>query len=66
MGRFLTHNPENDRLPFSSGKQVILPNCDKRIITSVSENGPYLNVWVNGEILDSTDVGFPDRFEVDE
>jgi hypothetical protein len=63
---FFTHNTEKNRSSFAFGKQVIFPNGDKRIITSVSENGPYLNVWVDGKILDSTDVGFPDKFEVAE
>jgi hypothetical protein len=61
---FFTHNTKDNRSSFRFGKQVIFPNGDKRIIASVSENGPYLNVWVNGDILNPISVGYPDKFKV--
>ena len=61
---FFTHNTQDNRSSFAVGKIIIFPNGDNRIITSVSYNGRYLNVWVDGEILDPIDVGFPDGFEV--
>ena len=43
---------------------MIFKNGDKRSVTSVVENGRYLNVWVDGEILNPEEVGFPDEFKV--
>lgn len=39
-------------------------NGEQRKIIAVSKNGPYLNVWVEGDILVPENVGSPDRFRV--
>jgi hypothetical protein len=46
------------------GNNVIFPDGDKQVIDYVSEGGPYLNIWVDGEILNPKDVGLPSKFEV--
>lgn len=43
---------------------MILSSGDKRSIVSTKENGPYLNIWVDGEILNPEDVGLPGKFEI--
>lgn len=61
---FFTHNTEVNRANFKVGNTVILSNGDKRSIVSTKENGPYLNIWVDGEILKPEDVGLPGKFEI--
>ena len=61
---FFTHNTEVNRATFKVGNTVIFSNGDKRSIVSTTVNGPYLNIWVNGEILIPKDVGFPSNFEI--
>lgn len=61
---FFTKNTPLYRAKFKAGKTVSFANDDWRAIVSVVENGPYLNVWVDGEILNPEDVGLPSQFEV--
>lgn len=61
---FLTRNTEENFARFKVGNNVIFPNGDKRVINYVFEGGPYLNIWVDGEILNPKDVGLPSKFEV--
>jgi hypothetical protein len=61
---FFTPNTEANRAKFMVGNNVIFPDGDKQVIDYVSEGGPYLNIWVDGEILNPKDVGLPSKFEV--
>ncbi len=61
---FFTHNTEVNRANFKVGNTVIFSNGDKRSIVSTTENGPYLIIWVDGEILNPEDVGLPSKFEI--
>lgn len=61
---FFTYNTEENRAKFKVGSAVIFKNGDKRSIVSVVENGPYLNILVDGVILSHEDVGFPDEYKV--
>jgi hypothetical protein len=60
---FFTSNTEVNRDRFKEGNTVIFSNGDKRSVVSAAENGPYLNIWVDGEILNPEEVGLPSRFE---
>lgn len=61
---FFTHNTEVNRANFKVGNTVIFSNGDKRSVVSATENGPYLNIWVDGEILTPEDVGPPSKYKV--
>lgn len=61
---FFTHNTEVNRTNFKVGTTVVFSNGQKRSVVSVAENGPYLNIWVDGETLNPEDVGLPSQFEV--
>ena len=61
---FYTQNTELNRSNFKVGNTVIFSNGDKRSVVSTTENGPYLNIWVDGEILNPEDVGLPGKFEI--
>jgi hypothetical protein len=61
---FFTHNTEVNRAEFRMGNTVLFTNGEKRTVIYVAQNGPYLNIWVDGEILMPKDVGFPSRFKV--
>ena len=61
---FFTHNTEVNRTNFKVGNTVVFSNGEKRSVVSVTENGPYLNIWVDGETLNPEDVGLPSKFEV--
>lgn len=62
-GFFLPNTSEN-REKFREGGIVVFQNGEQRKIIAVSKNGPYLNVWVEGDILVPENVGSPDRFRV--
>ena len=61
---FFTHTTEVNRTNFKVGNTVVFSNGEKRSVVSVTENGPYLNIWVDGETLNPEDVGLPSKFEV--
>ncbi len=61
---FFTKNTVENRTKYKNGKAVMFVNGESRKIISVIENGPYLNVGVEGEILHAKDVGVPSKFEV--
>ena len=61
---FFTHNSSDNRSKFKKGSVVMFQNGERRTVISVSENGPYLNVWVNGQMLRPEDVGLPNKFQV--
>ncbi|MDM9653766.1 hypothetical protein QU755_20490 [Pseudomonas wenzhouensis] len=61
---FFTHNTEINRANFKEGNTVIFSNGDKRTIISAAENGPYLNIFVNGDILNPENLGFPSEYKV--
>lgn len=41
-----------------------MPNIDFRKVTDIGQNGPYLNVRVEGPALDPDSVGVPSDFQV--
>jgi hypothetical protein len=61
---FFTKNTEENRANFKVGSTVIFSNGDKRSVVSATENGSYLNIWVDGEILIPEDVGLPSEYKV--
>jgi hypothetical protein len=61
---FFTHNTLVNRTNFKVGNTVIFSNGDKRAIVSATENGTFLNIWVDGEILKPEDVGLPSKYKV--
>ncbi|OLY97124.1 hypothetical protein [Polynucleobacter sphagniphilus] len=61
---FYTSNTSIDRANFKVGNSILFQNGDIRKIVKISENGFYLNVWVDGDILNPNEVGFPSKFKV--
>ena len=49
---------------FKVGKKILFPNGQLRKITSVTQNNTYLNVFLDGDVLDEEQVGFPNKFRV--
>lgn len=62
-GFYVRNTPENTS-QFYHGNTVVFKNGDKRTITGSSENGPYFDVRVTGDVLDSAKVGLPSTFKV--
>lgn len=62
-GFYVRNTPENTS-QFLHGNTVVFKNGDKRTITGSSENGPYFDVRVSGDVLDSAKVGLPSTFKV--
>lgn len=59
---FIKQNTNFNRSAFSIGKSVVFPNGETRKIIAVSESGPYLNIWLDGEVLSVEAVGSPNKF----
>lgn len=57
-----------NRVPFQAqyqvGRHVRMKNGDTRKITQVSPSGQYINVTVDGPVLDPEQAGLPSGFEV--
>lgn len=47
---------------FIIGASIRLSNGEVRTITKVESSGKYLNVWLNGDIMDPAKVGIPSDF----
>lgn len=61
---FFTRNTEENRAYFKMGSTVIFENGDTRSVISTMEAGRYLNIWVDGEILNPESAGFPSEYRV--
>jgi hypothetical protein len=61
---FLIHNNEENRSQYTIGGIVIFINGENRKISSVTESGLYLHVWLEGSVLDPEKIGSPSNFKV--
>lgn len=59
---FFVPNTLAFRSNYNIGNFVILMDNKKREIKNIISNGEYLNIYVEGEPLDSNTVGFPSQF----
>lgn len=57
-----------NKIPYTDeykiGKYVFMPNIDFRKVIETTQDGPYLNVTVEGPVLDPASVGVPSAFQV--
>ena len=61
---FFVINSEANRKKFNIRSNVIFEDGSERQIVDIKEQGKYLNVFVNGDLLDSNVVGIPSKFKV--
>ena len=61
---FFIRDTVKNRAKFREGSTVIFKNGDKRSVVLVNENGKYLNIWLDGEVLNPEEVGLPTEYEV--
>ena len=62
-GFFVPSNPQFSE-PYKIARAVRFPNGDTRMIVRTEQVGPYLNVYVDGPVLDPEKVGLPSNFKV--
>jgi hypothetical protein len=62
-GFFLPNTPENYSR-FQVGKMVKCANGEEREIIKAEPSGGYLNIFLNGPILDPSLCGRPDSYTV--
>lgn len=60
---FVNNNFEN-RNRFKFGSKVNFANGDIRSILQVIDNGPYLNIYLDGTPLNGENVGFPKEIKI--
>lgn len=62
-GFFVPSTPKN-LSQFKTGVIVVFEDGSERVVTETKQNGQYLNVYLEGEILNPQSVGLPNKFSV--
>jgi endoglucanase len=61
---FFVINTKNAKSKFKLGAQILFKDGSLREILKVVESPEYLNIYLEGPILNSTLTGYPNKFQV--
>lgn len=62
--KFVALNLAENKALLIAGRKIRFANGDVRMVASQNETGKYLTITLDGTLLDSSKIGFPNQFEV--